>query len=101
MRYYKEFDENGKLHSIGAGDALNGEEITQEEYETLLAEIQAKSEYAYKVYYCEITIDEVPEAYRADVQAEVDEIISIQGAYDPDEISDEEALAIILGGDAE
>lgn len=101
MRYFKEFDENGKLHSIGAGDALNGIDITKEEYEILLEEFKAKTEYANKVYYCEITIDEVPEEYRADVQAEVDEIISIQGAYDPDEISDEEALAIILGGDAE
>lgn len=97
MRYYKEYDENGKLHSIGAGDALNGEEITQEEYEALLAEIHAKAEYVDKVYYCEIIIDGVPEEYRADVQAEVELRIAEQGAYNPDEISDEEALAIIQG----
>lgn len=42
MRYFKEFDENGKLIAIGAGDALNGETITQEEYEALEAELEAK-----------------------------------------------------------
>lgn len=42
MRYFKEFDENGNLIAIGAGDALNGETITQEEYEALEAELEAK-----------------------------------------------------------
>jgi len=42
MRYFKEFDENGNLIAIGAGDALNGVDITQEEYETLEAELETK-----------------------------------------------------------
>jgi len=42
MRYFKEFDESGNLIAIGAGDALNGEDITREEYEALSAEFEAK-----------------------------------------------------------
>ena len=60
MRYYKEI-ENGVLTAIGTGKA-GGIEITEEEYNFLLAEIQAAN------------------------------------APDPDEISAEEALDIILGG---
>lgn len=62
MRYYKEI-ENGVLTAIGTGKA-GGIEISEEEYNTLLAEIIAANQ------------PEEP---------------------DPDEISAEEALDIILG----
>lgn len=42
MRYYKEI-ENGILTSIGTGKA-GGIEITEEEYNALLAEIQAANQ---------------------------------------------------------
>lgn len=42
MRYFKEFDESGNLIAIGAGDALDGVDITREEYEALSAEFEAK-----------------------------------------------------------
>lgn len=97
MRYYKELNEKGWVTAIGAGDALNGIEITQEEYEALLVEIEAKAEYVNRVYYQEITLNDVPAEWREEVQARVDEMIAAYGEYDPDQISDAEALAIIQG----
>lgn len=97
MRYFKEFDENGRLIAIGAGDALDGIEITQEEYEALAAEIAQKNALVEPLYRGEIAIDDVPSEWREDVQAQVDEIIADQGPYDPDEISDAEAIDIITG----
>lgn len=97
MRYFAEYDEKGKLIAIGAGDALDGVDITKEEYEALEAEIAQKAELAERVYHCEIAIGDVPEEWQADVQEMVDERIAAEGEYDPDEISDDEALAIIQG----
>lgn len=97
MRYFAEYDEKGKLIAIGAGDALDGVDITKEEYEALEAEIAQKAELAEMVYRCEIAIGDVPEEWQADVQERVDEMIADIGPYDPDEISDEEAMDIIKG----
>ena len=97
MRYFAEYDENGKLIAIGAGDALNGVEITEEEYLALEAEIAEKAVLADRLYHQEITIDDVPPEWQNDVQERVDAMIAEYGPYDPDEISDEEALAIIQG----
>lgn len=98
MRYYKEYDENGQIAAVGAGDALNGIDITEEEYSALLAEMEAKAEYAEQLYRGEITIDDVPEEYREEVQARVDEMTAELGEG---WISDSEAIAIITGGEAE
>lgn len=96
MRYYKQFNESGMLIAIGTGHG--GVEITEAEYNALLAEIQEKAACVNKLYAGEITIDDVPEAWREDVQREVDAL------KDADEeaaqnISAEEALNIILGGE--
>ena len=72
MRYYKQFDESGALIAIGTGPG--GVEITEAEYNTLLAEVREKATYIDKLYAGEITIDDVPEAWREDVQHEVDAI---------------------------
>lgn len=99
MRYFKEYDANGYVSIIGAGDALDGIEITQAEYETLLAEMEAKMEYIDRVYRQEISIDDVPAEWREEVHARVDEMVAEVGPYDTTQISDAEALAIITGGD--
>ena len=96
MRYYAEYDGNGKLIAIGTGD--DGVEITEEEYNALLAEIQLKRDYALQVYQNQITLDEVPEEYRADVEEHVNALIE-QEESTGDEISAEEALDIIIGGE--
>lgn len=99
MIYFAAYDENGRLVSVGytSAQTTTGTEITREEYEALSAEISAKAEYAEKLYLGEITIENVPEEWRADVQEMVDERMAAEGEYDPDEISDEEALDIIKG----
>ena len=72
MRYYKQLDDTDKLIAIGIGPG--GVEITEVEYSALLAEIREKVTYIEKVCTGEITIDDVPEAWREDVQHEVDAI---------------------------
>lgn len=99
MRYFKEYDENGFVTTIGAGDALNGIEITQEEYERLYTEMWEKVGYAEQVYRQEISIGDVPAEWQEEVQARVDEMVAEVGPYDTTQISDAEALAIITGGD--
>ena len=79
MRYFKEYDENGNLIAIGAGDALNGETITQEEYEALSAEFEARWN------------AEAEAAQKAREEAEQQEKEAIA------EAAAEEALAILTG----
>ena len=96
MRHYAEYDEAGKLIAIGVG--LNGVEITEAEYNTLLSEIQEKAAYTEKLYAGEITADNVPEAWREEVQANVDALKAADEEA-AQNISAEEALNIILGGE--
>ena len=85
MRYYKQFDESGKLIAIGTGPGNT--EITEAEYNALLTEIREKAAYTEKLYAGEITIDDVPEAWREEVQANVDAL----------KAADEEAAQNITG----
>lgn len=96
MRYYKQFDDTGKLIAIGTGPG--GTEITESEYNALLAEIREKAACVDKLYTGEITIDNVPEAWREDVQREVDALKATDEEA-AQNISAEEALNIILGGE--
>ena len=85
MRYYKQLDESGKLIAIGTGPGNT--EITEAEYNALLSEIQEKAAYTEKLYAGEITADDVPEAWREEVQANVDAL----------KAADEEAAQEISG----
>ena len=96
MRYYKQFDESGALTAIGTGPG--GVEIAQAEYNALLSEIREKAAYVEKLYTGEITIDDVPEAWREDVQQRVD-MLRAAGEEAAKNISAEDALNIILGGE--
>lgn len=96
MRYYKQFDESGKLIAIGTGPG--NIEITEAEYNALLAEIREKAAYTEKLYAGEITIEGVPEAWREEVQANVDALKAADEEA-AQNISAEEALNIILGGE--
>ena len=48
MRYYAQYNDNGKLLAIGTG--YGGEEITEAEYNTLLSEIREKAAFVNKLY---------------------------------------------------
>lgn len=95
MRYYAQYD-NDKLIAIGTG--LGGIEIAQEEYNTILAEIQAKARYVDKVYSGEITIEEVPAEWQEEVQRRVDAQRTMEEEILQEEISSDEVLDILLNG---
>lgn len=95
MRYFAHYsDEN--IVSIGTGPG--GTEITEAEYNLILSEIRVKSALVNQLYNGEITIADVPAAWREDIQRRVDERIAAEGAADDQDIPAEEALDIILGG---
>lgn len=94
MRYYKQLDESGALVAIGTGPG--GVEITQAEYNALLAEIREKAAYIDKLYAGEITIDDVPDAWREDVQREVDAIKAAEEEA-AQNISSDEFMTMIEG----
>lgn len=70
MRYYAHYDD-GKLIAIGTG--YGGTEITESEYNTLLAEIREKAALVNKLYSGEITLDDVPTDWQDEIQRRVDE----------------------------
>lgn len=96
MRYYAQYNDSGKLLAIGTGNG--GTEITESEYNALLAEIREKAALVGKLYSGEITLDEVPADWKEEIQRRVDERIAAEGSADEQDISAEEALDIILGG---
>ena len=96
-RYYAQYNGNGKLIAIGTG--AGGTEITEAEYNTLLAEIREKAALVEKLYSGEITIADVPTEWQEEIQRRVDERIAAEGAAAEQDISAEEALDIILGGE--
>ena len=97
MRYYAQYNDNGKLIAIGTG--LGGTEITETEYNALLlSEIREKADLVDKLYNVEITIDEVPADWQEEIHRRVDERIAAEGSAEEQDISAEEALDILLGG---
>ena len=97
MRYNKQLNPSGKLLSIGTG--AGGEEITEAEYNRLLAEIREKAELVNKLYSGEIALSDVPTEWQEEIERRVNERIEQQGAAEDQDISAEEALDIILGGE--
>ena len=96
MRYYAQYSEDNRLIAIGTG--CGGTEITEVEYNALLAEIREKAALVNKLYNGEITVDEVPADWQEEIQRRVDERIAAEGTADEQDIPAEEALNILLGG---
>ena len=96
MRYYAQYNDTGKLIIIGTG--YGGTEITEAEYNALLAEIREKAAFVNKLYNGEITIDAVPVDWQEEIQRRVDERIATEGTSEEQDIPAEEALDILLGG---
>ena len=97
MRYYVKYNESGKLTSIGTG--AGGVEITEAEYNALLLEIREKAALVDKLYSGEITLADVPAEWQEEIQRRVGERIAAEGEAALQDISAEEALNIILGGE--
>ena len=97
MRYYAQYDDSRKLLAIGIGSG--GTEITEAEYNALLSEICEKAAMVDKLYSGEITMDEVPADWQEEIHRRVNERIEAEGAAEEQDISAEEAMSIILGGE--
>ena len=95
MRYYAQYNDMGKLIVIGTG--YGGTEITEAEYNALLAEIREKAALVNKLYSGEITIDAVPVDWQEEIQRRVDERIAAEVTAEEQDISAEEAMDILLG----
>lgn len=98
MRYYAQYNNSGNLIAIGTGPG--GTEITEAEYNTLLAEIREKAALVEQLYNGEITIDNVPTEWQEEIQRRVNERIAAEGSAEEQDLSAEEALNIILGGES-
>ena len=93
MRYYAKYSDSGKFLAIGTGPG--GTEITESEYKCLLAEIQEKAAMVDKLYSGEISISEVPEDWREEIQRRVEERIAADGAAEEQDIPFEEFYSMI------
>ena len=96
MRYYAQYNDSGKLLAIGTGSG--GTEITESEYNAMLADIREKAALVDKLYSGEITIDDVPTGWQEEIQRRVDERIAAEGTAEEQDIPAEEVLDILLGG---
>ena len=93
MRYYAQYNESNTLIAIGTG--YGGTEITEAEYNAILAEIREKAVLVDKLYSGEITIADVPTEWQEEIQRRLDVRIAAEGAAEEQEISDDEFLSMI------
>ena len=92
MRYYAQYNESNRLIAIGTG--YGGTEITEAEYNALLAEIREKAALVDKLYNGEITIDAVPVEWQEEIQRRVTERQEAEQA-EPEETELEDAIAAL------
>lgn len=92
MIYHAKYDDTGKLIAIGTG--YGGTEITEAEYNTLLAEIRAKVQLVDDVYNGVKALDDVPAEWRDEIQRRVTERQEAEQA-EPEETELEDAIAAL------
>ena len=92
MRHYAQYNENNTLIAIGTGPG--GTEITEAEYNTLLAEIRAKTQLVDDVYNGVKTLDDVPAEWLDEIQRRVTERQEAEQA-EPEETELEDAIAAL------
>ena len=95
MRFYSQYNDAGKLIAIGTG--AGGTEITEAEYNVLLAEIREKSALVDKLYSGEITLDDVPADWQEEIQRRVNERITAEEEAAEQPVSGDEFLSMIEG----
>lgn len=95
MRYYAQYNANGKLTAIGTGPG--GVEITEAEYNRLLSEILEKAALVDKLYSGEITIDDVPTDWQEEIKRRVNKRIAAEGEAAEQPVSGDEFLSMLEG----
>lgn len=94
MRYYVLHDESGNLVAIGTGEG--GTEISEREYNDLLAMIREKAALVNALYSGDITLADVPTEWQEEIQRRVDERIAVdQEAEEDAEATDEDYRAAL------
>ena len=88
MRYYAQYNDENLLIAIGTG--YGGTEITEAEYNTLLAEIREKADLVNKLYANEITLADVKAEWQEEIQRRVNERVAAEGEAAEQPISGEE-----------
>lgn len=96
MRYYAKYKDN---RLIAISTSYGDTEISEAEYNRLLSEIREKATLVNKLHNGEITIDTVPAEWQEEIQRRVDERIAADAEAAEQDISADEALDIILGGE--
>lgn len=95
IRYFARYDNLHTLIAIGTGHG--GTEITETEYNALLAEIREKAALVGKLYSGEITLDDVPADWHEEIQRRVNERISAEGEAAEQPVSGDEFLSMMEG----
>lgn len=70
MRYYVQYDKFGNVCVIGTN--IGGVEVSESEYNDILLEIQTKSRLVDSLYNGEISVDDVPDEWREEIQNRAD-----------------------------
>lgn len=96
MRYYKLIMDD-EVVAIGTGPG--GTEISKEAYEAMLLRIREIASLVDRLCAGQIGIEDVPEDLREEVRKNAEQRLSWQEDAEDEELSAEEALAIIVGGD--
>lgn len=98
MNYYI-VTENGYIKRIELSNCSSGQNITEAEYNALLAEIRTKAALVNKLYNGEITIDAVPVEWQEEIQRRVTERQEAEAEPDPEqsEMDDMAAALTLLG----
>lgn len=99
MKFYVIYNDFGEIAAVAHSTEPSGTEITKEEYDSLLTMIREKAALVNQLYSGEITIDAVPAEWQEEIQRRVDERIAAEGEAENQDISADEALDIILGGE--
>ena len=95
MRFYSQYNDAGKLIAIGTG--AGGTEITEAEYNALLAEIREKAALVNQLYSGEITLDDVPDDWQEEIQRRVNERITADGEAAEQPVGGDEFLSMMEG----
>ena len=96
MKYCAQYNDSGKLVAIGTGPG--GTEITESEYNALLAEIRAKAQLVDDVYNGVKTLDDVPAEWRDEIQRRVTERQEAEAEPEEQSEMDDMAAALTLLG---
>ena len=95
MRYYAQYNDSGKFLAIGTG--AGGVGITEAEYNAILADIREKAALVDKLYFGEITLDDVPADWQEEIQRRVNERIAAEGEAAEQPVSGDELLSMLEG----